>query len=290
MSTETLQHKIDFAVSLRVTNANPNGDPLNGNRPRLTFDDHGEITDVAIKRKIRDRLMEADEKIFVQTDDRRAKDDRYKNLRERADAALGKVNDKTDPKDYIVKACKQWIDVRSFGQVFPFKAKKGEGGEGESGVSIPVRGPVSIQSAFSVDPIQMVSTQITKGTSLEGDGINRQSDQMGMKHRLDGTATYVFYGSMNPQLAERTGFEDVDAEAIKDVLLKLFENDESTARPSGSMRVVERVWWDHRTKSGKLSSAQVHDIIRASMKPDGTFDKDKLKHKDMPEVEVTPGF
>lgn len=83
---------------------------------------------------------------------------------------------------------------------------------------------------------------------------------------------------------------DDDALAIKDVLLKLFENDESTARPAGSMRVIERVWWNHGTKSGKLSSFQVHDIIRASLKPDGTFDKTKLKHKDMPDPEVDPGF
>ncbi|MBX7129793.1 MAG: type I-C CRISPR-associated protein Cas7/Csd2 [Flavobacteriales bacterium] len=288
---KTLEHKIDFAVSLHVRNANPNGDPLNGNRPRLTFDDHGEITDVAIKRKMRDRLMDAKHEIFVQADDRRAPGDTFKNLKERAEKGVGKP-EKGKQQAYIEKACKKWFDVRAFGQVFPFKKgdQSADGGGGDSGVSIPVRGPVSIQSAFSVKPIQVASTQIVKGTSLEGDGEKRASDQMGMKHRVDGDATYVFYGSINPQLAERTFFMDDDALAIKDVLLKLFENDESTARPAGSMRVIERVWWNHGTKSGKLSSFQVHDIIRASLKPDGTFDKTKLKHKDMPDPEVDPGF
>ena len=80
---------------------------------------------------------------------------------------------------------------------------------------------------------------------------------MGMKHRVD-AGVYVFYGSMNPQLAERTGFSDEDAEAIKEVLPKLFENDASSARPEGSMEVMEVIWWKHDTKAGKYSSAKVH--------------------------------
>ena len=66
-----LDHKIDFAVVLSVTKANPNGDPLNGNRPRQNYDGYGEISDVAIKRKIRNRLQDMGESIFVQSNDRR---------------------------------------------------------------------------------------------------------------------------------------------------------------------------------------------------------------------------
>ena len=80
----TLSNKIDFAVILSVTKANPNGDPLNGNRPRQNYDGHGEISDVAIKRKIRNRLQDMGEKVFVESDDRRA--DEFKSLRDRADA------------------------------------------------------------------------------------------------------------------------------------------------------------------------------------------------------------
>src|SRR5690625_6815860 len=79
-----LQNKIDFAVVISVNNANPNGDPLNGNRPRQNYDGHGEISDVAIKRKIRNRLQDMGEKIFVQSNDR--SDDGLKSLRERAEA------------------------------------------------------------------------------------------------------------------------------------------------------------------------------------------------------------
>lgn len=58
----TLMNKIDFVVLVSVTNANPNGDPLNGNRPRTTYSGQGEISDVCIKRKIRNRLQDLGKK------------------------------------------------------------------------------------------------------------------------------------------------------------------------------------------------------------------------------------
>lgn len=248
-----LQNKIDFAVILSVINANPNGDPLNGNRPRTDYAGIGEISDVCLKRKLRDRLQEAGESIFVQSDDRRT--DKYPSLQKRAEGVLGtKLN---DPKITSL-ACKEWFDVRAFGQLFAFKSDS---------VSIPVRGPVTIHSAFSKEPVEITSTQITKSVSGEGDGSRRASDTMGMKHRVD-KGIYVTYGSMNPQLAERTGFSDEDAEKIKTVLPKLFENDASSARPEGTMQVLKVVWWKHPTKSGVCSSAKVHQSI--SVDRDGT--------------------
>jgi len=281
----TLQNKIDFAVVLRVAHANPNGDPLNGNRPRADYDGHGEITDVCIKRKLRDRLLESGQSIFVQSDDRR-KDD-FKSLKARADAALGK---KLGSSETAKLACEQWFDVRAFGQLFAFKAdkksKKDADGEGDSGVSIGIRGPVTVQSAFSVEPVDISSTQITKSVSGEGDGTKRGSDTMGMKHRVD-NGVYVFYGSMNPQLAERTGFSDADAETIKQLLPKLLENDESSARPAGSMEVLKVVWWQHNCKSGQHSSAKVHRTLQETIQTDGSFELAKL---DGLEPEIIPGF
>jgi len=281
----TLSNKIDFAVVFRVKNANPNGDPLNGNRPRVTYDGIGEMTDVCIKRKIRNRLMETlpkskvkiknDEKelcpIFVQSDDNKV--DKHTNLKSRAEEILSGENTVEGKTD---KACKTWFDIRAFGQVFAFKAtggKKNAKTGDDKGVSIGIRGPVSVHSAFSVSPImhRIESLQITKCTSNEGDGINRQPDQMGMKHRVD-RGIYVFYGSMNPQLAVKTGFSDEDAAAIKAVLPRLFENDESSARPAGSMEVLKVIWWQHSCPSGQCSSAKVHRSLEVS----DTDDLDKL--------------
>lgn len=271
----TLQNKIDFAVILRVKNANPNGDPLNGNRPRTDYANYGEMTDVSIKRKIRDRLQESGQAIFVQSDDRKVDD--AKSLRDRAEKALGSKLGSSDTADL---ACKTWFDVRAFGQLFALKSnkkgKKKEGGgdeEGDTGVSIGIRGPVTVQSAFSVEPIDVSSVQITKSVSGEGDGTKRGSDTMGMKHRVD-HGVYVFFGSMNPQLAEKTGFSDEDAKTIKQVLPKLFENDESSARPAGSMEILKVIWWQHNCKAGQYSSAKVHRTL--SVKPDGSYQLESL--------------
>ena len=80
---ETLQNKIDFALVIAVRHANPNGDPLNGNRPRETYEGYGEISDVCLKRKIRNRMMDLGAKVFVQSDDRC--NDGYKSLKDRVD-------------------------------------------------------------------------------------------------------------------------------------------------------------------------------------------------------------
>ncbi len=262
----TLSKKIDFAVILTVQNANPNGDPLNGNRPRVTYEGYGEMSDVSIKRKIRNRLMEMGKPIFVQSDDNRVDD--YGSLRERAEGMLKDVN-MSDKKKFQEAACRKWLDVRAFGQVFAFKAKKGKKSKGEEdseGVSIPVRGPVSVHPAFSVAPVldRSSSIQITKSVSGEP-GEKRGSDTMGMKHRVD-HGVYVFYGSMNPQLASKTGFSDEDAAAIKEALRTLFVNDASSARPEGSMAVYKVCWWEHNCPNGQYSSAKVHRLLKVKVK------------------------
>lgn len=270
----TLQNKIDFAIVFRVKHANPNGDPLNGNRPRTDYGGLGEITDVCLKRKVRDRLQEGGQSIFVQSDDRKV--DGETSLRNRAESDINGIGKKAFGKgakkeETAKAACAKWFDVRAFGQVFAF----GKDGDA-SGVSIPVRGPLTIQSAFSKEPVSITSTQITKSVSGEGDGTKRGSDTMGMKHRVD-HGIYECYGSINPQLAERTGFNDADATVIKSILPKLFENDASSARPDGSMQVVAVVWWNHNCKPGQYSSAKVHDSLRRLLQNDGSFDKDMLK-------------
>ncbi|EPE60578.1 CRISPR-associated, CT1132 family protein [Exiguobacterium sp. S17] len=243
-----LDHKIDFTVVLSVSKANPNGDPLNGNRPRQNYDGYGEISDVAIKRKIRNRLQDMGETIFVQSNDRRS--DSYESLRDRAEGSeeLKKLmKGKGMGDQFAQEACATWMDVRSFGQVFAFKGEK-------SGVSIGVRGPVSIHTATSVAPIDITSMQITKSVNSES-GKERGSDTMGMKHRVD-HGVYVLNGSINTQLAEKTNFTKEDAEKLKQVLVTLFENDASSARPEGSMEVHKVYWWEHSSKLGQYSSAK----------------------------------
>jgi conserved hypothetical protein len=283
----SLTKKIDFALILKVTNANPNGDPLNGNRPRTDFSGIGEMTDVCLKRKIRDRLQDKKYPIFVQANER--KDDGMVSLKNRYDVFIKYLKDSKNSieetkgenadkqksaknelkKDEIAKkACEKWLDVRSFGQVFAFSGKD------EDGVSIAVRGPVTIHSAFSVEPINITSTQITKSVNGDGDSdVKKSSDTMGMKHRVD-QGVYVAFGAMSPQLAECTGFSDDDAEKIKAVLTQLFEGDASSARPEGSMQVLKLIWWEHNSKAGQYSSAKVHGSLKVNA--DGSYELEKL--------------
>ncbi|WP_347989237.1 type I-C CRISPR-associated protein Cas7/Csd2 [Methylomonas sp. AM2-LC] len=269
-----LSHKIDFAIIFSVNNANPNGDPLNGNRPRTDYDGFGEITDVCLKRKIRDRLQTAGYPIFVQSDEKKTDGMISLKARAEADAPIGLGKDAFNPKKNTKeqtskKVCDQWLDVRAFGQVFAF------GKEADAaGVSIAIRGPVTIQSAFSIEPVSITSTQITKSVNSEGDGTKKGSDTMGMKHRVD-NAIYVTHGAITPQLADKTGFSDNDAELIKTVLPKLFEGDASSARPEGSMAVLKVIWWKHNSKAGQYSSAKVHASL--VVHADGSYNIAELK-------------
>ena len=245
-----LKGKIDFTLFVSVSNANPNGDPLNGNRPRINLDGYGEISDVCIKRKFRNRFQDLGLRVFVQPDDRT--DDGFRSLKERAEGCeeLNKEISKKKKADRDLCAriaCKEWIDVRSFGQVFAFKGED---------VSFGVRGPVSIHQAVSLSPVDIISMQITKSVNSEAGKESKASDTMGTKHRI-GYAVYKIMGSVNVQLAEKTGFSQEDAEVLKEALKTLFENDASSARPDGSMEVRRMYWWQHGEKMPAVSSGRI---------------------------------
>ena len=249
-----LMNKIDFMVLVAVDRANANGDPLNGNRPRTDYNGYGEMSDVCIKRKIRNRMQDLGHEIFVQTEDRCA--DGFGSLSERA---ASEMKGEKNRDAYARKACEKWLDVRTFGQVFAFKDAKG--------VSVGVRGPVSIHQAVSVSPVEVESLQITKSVNGEKSekGGARSSDTMGMKHFIR-FGLYLLKGSVNVQLAEKTGFSCEDAQVLKECLRTLFENDASSARPEGSMEVVKLYWFEHDSRSGQYSSAKVHRSLHVDQK------------------------
>jgi CRISPR-associated protein Csd2 len=272
----SLSNKIDFAVVFTVTKANPNGDPLNGNRPRTDYDGYGEVSDVCLKRKLRNRLQDMGEAIFVQSADRT--DDGCRSLHERFNKlahAHPKVDDLTKQGQL---ACERWFDVRAFGQVFAFsntkksgkKANNPEGADavsdGSNAVSIGIRGPVSIRSAVSVEPIDIGSLQITKSVNLETENPPEKKgrDTMGMKYRVE-FGVYAAFGSINCQLADKTGFSDEDAEKLHSALKTMFENDVSAARPDGSMEIVKVIWWKHNCRSGQYSSAEIRRSVLVSV-------------------------
>lgn len=261
-----LEHKIDFVALISVTNANGNGDPLSGNRPRTDYNGMGEISTVCIKRKIRNRMQDMGNLIFVQSEDRRDHDDKFGSLSERAAAATDWIKETgiTGKELYAETACKKWMDVRSFGQVFAFKS----GNDNDDGVSVGVRGPVSVHQAISISQVRIEEMQITKSVNGEP-GKKRSSDTMGTKCFVR-FGLYKIKGAINVQLAEKTGFSQEDAAVVKECLRTLFVNDASAARPEGSMEVVKLFWWEHNCKEGQYSSAKVHRSVHVTPKnPEG---------------------
>ena len=246
-----LENKIDFVMLFTINGANPNGDPLNENMPRTDYDGYGEISDVCIKRKIRNRMQDMGHSLFVQANDRI--DDGMKSLEDRFGAMF-----KKDIKDDEVyqASCEKWIDVRSFGQVMTFQSR-----------SIGIRGPVSVTLAKSLSPVDVISMQITRSTNgMNAKGnATRSADTMGMKHFVE-FGVYKVKGSINTYFAEKTGFTVEDAEIIKEALCSLFVNDASSARPEGSMEVKQLYWFTHPSKLGVASSAKVHDLVEIEVK------------------------
>lgn len=247
-----LQNKIDFLLIISAEGCNPNGDPMSVMaHPRRDVNGIGEISPVCIKRKIRNRLQDLGECIFVKADDRI--DDGYKSLKERAEAfpplasELKKKKDPDIPK-CINLSCEKWWDVRAFGQIFGFK--------GGDLVSFGVRGPVTVSIAKTIDPVAINYENYTKSTNTVPSGERKKDSQTIFGEARIDKATYIAYGSVLPCLAQKTGFSDEDADILKEALRTLFENDASYRRPSGSM-ASSLVWIKHDSKYGQVPTAKL---------------------------------
>lgn len=248
-----IKNKVDFLMTIEVKNANPNGDPLAGNMPRIDSLGYGIISDVCIKRKVRNRMQDQFKEndlgegydIFVKANDRI--DDDFRSLEKRYKAYFDKEKD----NEVIEKSMNEkWIDVRSFGQVVTFNNK-----------SIGIRGPVSISISKSLDPVITETMQIVRSTNGKDAGEKRASDTMGNKNFVD-YGVYLVQGSVNSFYSERTGFDEKDLEILKEALRTLFINDVSSARPDGSMEVKEIYWFIHSNKLGNVSSAKIKQLVK----------------------------
>lgn len=270
-----IKNRIDFVLMVAVNGANPNGDPLSGNWPRTDSIGFGEISDVCLKHKVRNQMEiayenggESRNEVLVTS----ANEDRKNTIRRRIEAKdNGKLTeivfDKKRSNAEKVKAmCDAFWDVRTFGTLLAISADKNND---ESSISLGIRGPVTIQTAKSVDKIDLVSMQITKCISTSGDG-DKTSDTMGMKYMVE-RAAYVIKGSCNAYLAEKTGFSDEDAEALKEALKTMFFCDESAARPAGTMEVNELFWCESPSKMGSISSGSVFRCFDVTPKDEFPF-------------------
>lgn len=255
-----LNKRIDFKFIIYADGCNPNGDPNTGNHPREDYEGFGEISDVCLKHKMRTYLHETGEDVLVLPTEETGKSILMSVKEFEFDKKLQKNKQKQD--EFVKAVCEKWIDVRSFGMVFALK-----GGGTSSAVATGIRGAVSLSYATSIDNVVVTTETITKSVNFETEG-KRESSTMGFRYMVN-NAVYVCSGSIYPNVAEKTGFSDEDAEKIKQSIIHLFDFDVSSARPAGSMTLMELHWWTHPNKNGMYPPAKVHRSIE--VEPTSTF-------------------
>lgn len=234
--------KTDFMALISVNGANPNGDPLCGGRPRTDINGNGLITNVCIKRKLRDRLEEMGEDILV-SPPRFVKDSiNHRMIRLKCSA----------PSELYTAACGKWFDVRAFGQVFALPRRSG---------TVDIRGPVIIQHSLSLHPVEIIDMPITR---CIGASKGKDHGTIGFSSIVR-FGLYAVKGTICAAIAEKTGFDRTDAEKLKYALCHIFDNDTSNARPDGSMILQRLYWWEHSSAS-RTPSAAVYNSVKIRLK------------------------
>jgi len=249
-----IQNRYDFVVLFDVQDGNPNGDPDAGNMPRVDPDTgHGLVTDVCLKRKIRNMvLLTQDEKpgcdIFVKE---------KAILNHQIEKAYQELD--LDPKkknqDNVDKAkewmCQNFFDVRTFGAVMSTGANAGQ-----------VRGPVQFTFARSVDRITPTEHSITRmavATEKEAEKQSGDNRTMGRKSTVP-YALYRGHGFISPALAKQTGFSDEDLELLWKSIEQMFEHDRSAAR--GLMTLRKLIVFKHDDALGNAPAAKLFEAVQ----------------------------
>lgn len=245
-------NRYDFVYLFDVTDANPNGDPDAGNLPRVDPETgHGLVTDVCLKRKIRNYVGLRGEGIYF-TEGAVLN---QKNEKAWEAAGLKDLKDKKKrPKD-VKKAmdlthfmCVNFYDIRTFGAVMSTEVNCGQ-----------VRGPVQISFARSIDPIVSSEHAITRSSVTNEKDLEKERT-MGRKFTVP-YALYRAHGFVNPFLADQTGFSEKDLELLWEALRNAFQFDQSAARPAGSMAPRKLVVFKHADSLGKAPSHKLFEAV-----------------------------
>lgn len=264
-----MNHRYDFIFLFDATDANPNGDPDAGNLPRVdTESGQGLITDVCIKRKIRDFIqLSSRAKIYVQS--RAILNSRNNDAWEAVSPSTPKKERNDRPKDEAKAEelrqwmCRNYFDIRTFGAVMTNEINCGQ-----------VRGPVQISFSRSVDPIFQAEHTISVCAARKEDKpIDAQIGIQGRKFTIP-YGLYRCHGFVNPFLAAQTGFtgegEDSDLDLFFHALENAFQFDQSAARPAGSMAPRGLLVFKHegtdsnpeqRAQQAKLGCAPSHSLF-----------------------------
>lgn len=262
MTTFNTKNRIDFLFIFDCLDGNPNGDPNMDNLPRQDPETgHGLVSDVAIKRRIRDYVEATGTRIYVKAGTAldETRDEAYQALgvddgsakdtddgKKKKAKGLAKKDTSIDSlRDWM---CEKFYDIRTFGAVMS-QSKKNCG---------QVRGPVQITFSRSIDPIVPMSQAITVCAAQTGSE-DKENQTMGRKAMMP-YGLYVGRGFFSPALAKQTGFGDDDLKLLMQALLGMFEQDRSASRGTQTMRKV--VVFQHSSPLGNARSADLFDLVK----------------------------
>lgn len=259
----------DFVWLFDVTDGNPNGDPDNDNLPRTDPETgQGLVTDVCLKRKVRDYVSVAKEnkvpyRIYVQKNDT-ALNTKHK---EAYDAQGLESTGTKQKRDDVVKAqewmCKNFFDIRAFGAVMSTGFNCGQ-----------VRGPLQLTFSRSIDSVFAYDLSITRvavtkpedaevATSEDDKGKGKQTE-MGRKALLP-YGLYRGYGFFNPLLARGTGLDHDDLALFWEAMQGMFDLDRSASR--GLMELRGLYVFTHEKATGNAATHQLFPLINPTRKP-----------------------
>ena len=255
-----IENRYEFVMLFDVENGNPNGDPDAGNMPRIDPEtSYGIVTDVCLKRKIRDYVATVKEEepgfqIYVRDGAvlNAQHELAYKNYDMKPEEKK-LPKDEADAKKITGFMCKNFFDIRTFGAVMTTKVNCGQ-----------VRGPVQINFARSIDPIVPQEITITRVAVTSKEDAEKKEHEMGRKHIVP-YALYRVEGYISANLAQKvTGFDDTDLDLLWESLINLFEHDHSAAR--GKMATRKLFVFKHDSALGCAPSHVLFDLISVKRK------------------------
>jgi len=252
--SKVIENRYDFILYFDVKDGNPNGDPDAGNLPRVDPETgHGLVTDVCLKRKVRNFVQltkecTAGNDIFVK--EKAVLNKLIDDAHEEEDVKNKEKGEKTDAAREFM--CRKYFDVRTFGAVMSTGRNAGQ-----------VRGPVQLTFARSVDqvvPLEHSITRMAVATEAEADKQQGDNRTMGRKFTLP-YALYRCHGFISAPLAAQTGFSEEDLKLFWDALINMFEHDRSAAR--GMMATRKLIVFKHDSKMGSTPAHKLFDMVKA---------------------------
>lgn len=270
MNENIIKNRYEFIMLYDVENGNPNGDPDAGNMPRIDPETgHGIVTDVCIKRKIRNYvdLVKNGENgfnIYIKQDTPLNKQDKL------GLEAVAGIKERTEKsKGFRDFMCGHFYDIRAFGAVITTAAKEKE----LSMVAGQVRGPIQLGFGRSINPIVPQEITITRVAITTEEKAAEASTEIGRKHIVP-YGLYRQEGFISANLAQKvTGFTETDLELFWNAVIHMFDEDRSAAR--GKMVLRKLIVFKHESE---LGNAPAHEL----------FERVVVKRND--DVEVVRSF